>query len=364
MSIIFLRKIERYLLLCKNHAILIEYFTLKNKNMGLFDDLLGGGSKNTAPQDTTPIMTDPMAGMPQGTTSTPPAIDELLNISAGNVTADMPSYTVQKAAESQNIVTEAAPAIEITATESPIIISDATEVAPVVETTPVTTDAPSSLIAETPVVAPSTSENLVTETPVISLLDETPMTETSVTEVVAPEVATPEISLISEENHETAEKAAESGLFSLVGQDLESAQALATETSVENTENSSIFASSETETLTTEIPENTDSFLNAGLLQLEKMEKALADRKQKFLDQADRSEKEKFAKLEAEALENSRSMDDEQDRIDTMKKYFKKQQEGANINDSVGTALTGIGVKNAVGKTINRKTRTPAKQSA
>ena len=355
------------MLLSKKHAILNGYFTLKNKNMGLFDDLLGGGSKNATPQDTTPIMTDPMEGMSQETTSTPPAIDELLNISAGNVTADMPSYTEQKAAESQNIVTEVAPAIEVTAAESPIIISDATEVVtPVVESTSVTSDAPSSLIAETPVVAPSISENLVTETPVISLLDETPMTETSVTEVVAPEVATPEISLISEENHETAEKAAESGLFSLVGQDLESAQALATETSVENTENSSIFASSETETLTTEIPENTDSFLNAGLLQLEKMEKALADRKQKFLDQAEeyRSEKEKFAKLEAEALENSRSMDDEQDRIDTMKKYFKKQQEGANINDSVGTALTGIGVKNAVGKTINRKTRTPAKQSA
>ena len=355
------------MLLSKKHAILNGYFTLKNKNMGLFDDLLGGGSKNATPQDTTPIMTDPMAGMSQGTTSTPPAIDELLNISAGNVTADMPSYTAQKAAESQNMVTEVAPAIEVTEAESPIIISDATEmVTPAVESTSVTTDAPSSLIAETPAVAPSISENLVTETPVISLLDETPMTETSVTEVVAPEVATPEISLISEENHETAEKAAESGLFSLVGQDLESAQALATETSVENTENSSIFASSETETLTTEIPENTDSFLNAGLLQLEKMEKALADRKQKFLDQAEeyRSEKEKFAKLEAEALENSRSMDDEQDRIDTMKKYFKKQQEGANINDSVGTALTGIGVKNAVGKTINRKTRTPAKQSA
>lgn len=334
--------------------------------MGLFDDLLGGGSKNTAPQDTTPIMTDPMAGMPQGTTSTPPAIDELLNISAGNVTADMPSYTAQKAAESQNIVTEAAPAIEITATESPIIISDATGVAtPVVEAAPATAEAPNSLVIDTPAISPVV-ENPVTETPVISLLDETPMTENSVTEVVAPEVATPEISLISEENHETAEKAAESGLFSLVDQDLESAQALATETSVENTENSSIFASSETETLTTEIPENTDSFLTAGLLQLEKMEKALADRKQKFLDQAEeyRSEKEKFAKLETEALENSRSMDDEQDRIDTMKKYFKKQQEGANINDSVGTALTGIGVKNAVGKTINRKTRTPAKQSA
>lgn len=354
------------MLLSKKHAILNGYFTLKNKNMGLFDDLLGGGSKNATPQDTTPIMTDPMAGMSQGTTSTPPAIDELLNISAGNVTADMPSYTEQKAAESQNMVTEVVPAIEITAEESPIIISDATGVAtPVVESTSVTTDAPSSLITEMPVVAPSISENLVTETPVISLLDETPMTETSVTEVVTPEAVTPETSLISEENHETAEKAAESGLFSLVDQDLESAQALATETSVENTENSSIFASSETETLTTEIPENTDSFLTAGLLQLEKMEKALADRKQKFLDQAEeyRSEKEKFAKLEAEALENSRSMDDEQDRIDTMKKYFKKQQEGANINDSVGTALTGIGVKNAVGKTMNRK-RTPTKQAA
>ena len=307
--------------------------------MGLFDDLLGGGSKNATPQDTTPIMTDPMAEMSQGTTSTPPAIDELLNISAGNVTADMPSYTEQKAAESQNMVTEVAPAIEVTAAESPIIISDTTEVVtPVVESTSVTTDAPSSLTAETPVVAPSISENLVTETPVISLLDETPMTETSATEVVTPEVVTPEISLISEENHEAAE----------------------------NVEKSPIFASSEAETLVAEVPENTDSFLMAGLLQLEKMEKALADRKQKFLDQAEeyRSEKEKFAKLEAEAIENSRSMDDEQSRIDTMKKYFKKQQEGANINDSVGTALTGIGVKNAVGKTMNRKTRTPAKQSA
>ena len=160
-------------------------------------------------------MTDPMAGMSQGTTSTPPAIDELLNISAGNVTADMPSYTQQKAAESQNMVTEVAPAIEVTAAESPIIISDATEVVtPVVESTSVTSDAPSSLIVETPVVAPSISENLVTETPVISLLDETPMTETSVTEVVTPEAVTPETSLISEENHEAAENAAESGLFS------------------------------------------------------------------------------------------------------------------------------------------------------
>lgn len=355
------------MLLSKKHAILNGYFTLKNKNMGLFDDLLGGGSKNATPQDTTPIMTDPMAEMSQGTTSTPPAIDELLNISAGNVTADMPSYTTQKAAESQNVVTEVAPAIEVTAAESPIIISDATEViTPVVESTSVTSDAPSSLIAETPVVAPSISENLVTETPVISLLDETPMTETSVTEVVTPEAVTPEISLISEENHEVAENAAESGLFSLVDHDLESAQSPAVEISAENVEQSPIFASSETETLVAEVPENTDSFLTAGLLQLEKMEKALADRKQKFLDQAEeyRSEKEKFAKLEAEAIESSRSMDDEQSRIDTMKKYFKKQQEGANINDSVGTALTGIGVKNAVGKTMNRKTRTPAKQSA
>ncbi len=361
MSIIFLRKIERYLLLCKNHAILIEYFTLKNKNMGLFDDLLGGGSKNTAPQDTTPIMTDPMAGMPQGTTSTPPAIDELLNISAGNVTADMPSYTAQKAAESQNIVTEAAPAIEITATESPIIISDTAEVAtPVVEATPVTEEAPSALVMETPVMETPMLEPQA-ETPVISLLDEAPLAETS-----AAEISTPEISPMTEENHEaTADNVADAGLFSLVDQDIESTQPLVAETSAENTENSSIFASSETETLTTGIPENTDSFLTAGLLQLEKMEKALADRKQKFLDQAEeyRSEKEKFAKLETEALENSRSMDDEQDRIDTMKKYFKKQQEGANINDSVGTALTGIGVKNAVGKTMNRK-RTPTKQAA
>ncbi len=335
--------------------------------MGLFDDLLGGTSKNTTPQDTTPIMTDPMAGMPQRTTSTPPAIDELLNISAGNVTADMPSYTAQKAAEASNVVAETtpdmtiSPAIEITTNDSPILISDTAEVpTPVVETTLVTEEAPSALVMETPVMETPMLEPQA-ETPVISLLDETPLTETP-----AAEVSTPEISLMTEENHETAEKAADSGLFSLVDQDLESTQASVTETSAENTETSSIFASSETETLTTEIPENTDSFLTAGLLQLEKMEKALADRKQKFLDQAGeyRSEKEKFAKLEAEALENSRSMDDEQDRIDTMKKYFKKQQEGANINDSVGTALTGIGVKNAVGKTINRKTRTPAKQSA
>ena len=195
-------------------------------------------------------MTDPMAGMSQGTTSTPPVIDELLNISAGNVTADMPSYTAQKAAESQNMVTEVVPAIEITAEESPIIISDATEVVtPVVESTSVTSDAPSSLIAETPVVAPSISENLVTETPVISLLDEAPMTETSVAEVVTPEAVTPETSLISEENHEAAENAAESGLFSLVDHDLESTQSPVVEISAENAEKSSIFTLSKPDTL-------------------------------------------------------------------------------------------------------------------
>ena len=116
------------------------------------------------------------------------------------------------------------------------------------------------------------------------------------------------------------------------------------------------------------LPSSTLDFLTAGLTQLDAMEKMLLDRKEKFLAQAEkyRLEKEKFAELEAQAIKDSTTMDDEQARIATMRNYFqaqqKKQKDGSEITESVNTALTGMSVKNAVGKAM--KPRTRSKQTA
>lgn len=362
--------------------------------MGLFDDLLGGSKK----AETTPTPVTQTETIPQGTTVTPAAIDELLNISAGNVTPEMPSYTAQKAAQpevSPVIISETPAVIE---TASPVIISETPAVAPIITETPVATSpvisevtptleanspiiteiAPAQemtspiitetpVVAENPVVTPLVSETPVEATPIIS---ETPTNLTDLfggnatDSLFGAEIpATTEI--VSEDKMETPAITTELPETSLFGVEIPTATKAETpsilgfdaqsETPAEN----NIFAEVANETKTeTSMPENTEGFIVAGLLQLEKMEKSLAERKQKFLDQADeyRSEKEKFAKLEEEAIENSRSMDDEQKKIDTMKKYFNKQLEGPNINDSVDTALTGIAVQNAVGKTIEKKT--------
>lgn len=362
--------------------------------MGLFDGIFSDSKDDK--QNPTPVTQTET--MPQGTTVTPAAIDELLNISAGNVTPEMPSYTAQKAAqpEASPVIISETPAI--TETTSPVIISETPAVAPIITETPVATspiisEVTPTLEANSPIiteVAPAQEKTspiimgtpVVTENPVVTpLVSETPaevtpiMTETptnptdlfggNATDSLSGAEIPATTEVISEEKTETPAITAELPETSLFGAEIptetkaETPSILGFDAQTEAPAENNIFSEAANETKTeTSMPENTEGFIVAGLVQLEKMEKSLAERKQKFLDQADeyRSEKEKFAKLEEEAIKNSRSMDDEQKKIDTMKKYFNKQLEGPNINDSVDTALTGIAVQNAVGKTIEKKT--------
>lgn len=361
-----------------------------NKNfMGLFDDLLGGGAKKAEPtpvtpatpiQDATPIIisddsapmasnsgipmpaVDPVAVMNEQTTSTPPSLDDILSMAPMN--PNMPSYTAQKAMESQNPVSESS----IVVTETPTIIEATptmTEISPIITETPVVTEnsiqevsfatmtpaventAPivSEMPLQTenamPVVGVATQENITTPTSDIFAISETAPVQNEILNLsetpsasenslfLAMETTTPVVENISENpvNTETSEN-----IFAGVA---ESVAPVAEAT-----------------------PETTSDFLMAGLLQLEKMEKSLAERKNSFLAQAEeyRAEKEKFAALEEKAIADAHSMDDEQARIDAMKAYFKKQQDGASLNDSVNTALAGVAVQNAVGTTIEKKT--------
>lgn len=373
--------------------------------MGLFDELLGG-SKSAQPTSATPATSgpaaidptpvivqdsvtigansssgitmptvDPMMVLNEQTTSTPPSLDDILNISAGNVTAEMPSYTERKAAEAAMSASVVTPVAEGT---SPIVT-------PVVEnSSPIITEAPApvattpyNIISETPVVPTILAETPVESAPTI--LSETPVeapmnslfaeAKTEAPEVISFEVKaeTPveaPVETPSLFNFGTEEKALETPASPLVE-------------TAEISDNSSLFGGISTEITEEKVAEktpeisleSTSDFLAAGLVQLANMKKLLADRKEKYLAEAEsyREQKEKFAELEKQAIENSRSMDDEAARIDSMEAYFKKQQDGANTNDSVNTALTGIAVQNAVGTTIEKKTsrkKTTEKTSA
>lgn len=361
-----------------------------NKNfMGLFDDLLGGGAKKAEPtpvtpatpiQDATPIIisddsapmasnsgipmpaVDPVAVMNEQTTSTPPSLDDILSMAPMN--PNMPSYTAQKAMESQNPVSESS----IVVTETPTIIEATptmTEISPIITETPVVTEnsiQEVSFATMTPAVentAPIVSEMpLQTENamPVVGVA-----TQENITTPTSDIFAISETAPVQNEilNLSETPSASENSLFSTMETETPVVENISENpVNIETSEN--IFAGvAESVTPVAEAtPETTSDFLMAGLLQLEKMEKSLAERKNSFLAQAEeyRAEKEKFAALEEKAIADAHSMDDEQARIDAMKAYFKKQQDGASLNDSVNTALAGVAVQNAVGTTIEKKT--------
>lgn len=361
-----------------------------NKNfMGLFDDLLGGGAKKAEPtpvtpatpiQDATPIIisddsapmasnsgipmpaVDPVAVMNEQTTSTPPSLDDILSMAPMN--PNMPSYTAQKAMESQNPVSESS----IVVTETPTIIEATptmTEISPIITETPVVTEnsiQEVSFATMTPAVentAPIVSEMpLQTENamPVVGVA-----TQENITTPTSDIFAISETAPVQNEilNLSETPSASENSLFSTMETETPVVENISENpVNIETSEN--IFAGvAESVTPVAEAtPETTSDFLMAGLLQLEKMEKSLAERKNSFLAQAEeyRAEKEKFAALEEKAIADAHSMDDEQARIDAMKAYFKKQQDGASLNDSVNTALAGVAVQNAVDTTIEKKT--------
>ena len=356
--------------------------------MGLFDDLLGGAKATNpvatttnptpaTPPATSPIITqdgapvgtastsgipmpavDPMLVMNEQATSTPPSLDSILSISAGNVTPEMPSYTAQKELNTQQNTPSASPIIETSAPQAQAdetVVMQAPEApSPMLDLSAMT---PASATTETPaiVIESETTEPALEVSSTIEMT--TPVAESApvIAEVEAPAVENIESfslfgDIAAEEtaeevpaiSQETEKEPKESGDALFGGLDL---------TETENTN---------TETMTLEVPDTTGDFIVAGIAQLEKMEQSLAERKQKFLDEAAdyRAKKEEFADLEKEAIKNSKSMDEEQARIDAMKAYFKKQQDGANINDSVNTALAGASVKNAVDTTMEKKTNT------
>lgn len=345
--------------------------------MGLFDDLLGGSKAQTPAPET--------ATMPQGTTVTPQAIDDLLNMSAGNVTADMPSYTAQKA-EGQAVTTDVPASLPASSpTQVPVTTAEAPASLIITDTAP-ETSAPAAVVTpeavsapvEAPVVSPVTTES----SPMISV-----MSEEDTTPVVSFEESKTEPT-VSFEAQKTEEVAPVVSLDAFGTQNETTTPNASAATTAES---SSLFAFNETpkveETLTVALeerkteevpvvslfdeathgtsPDNTTDFLVAGLKQLEAMEASLAERKQHFLEQAEayRNRKEGFAQKEKQAREDAHSMDDEQKRIDSMKQYFRKQLDGPTINDSVGTAIAGIGVQNAVEKTIDSK-KPSARRSA
>lgn len=393
--------------------------------MGLFDDLLG----TTKPQTETIVSEapvpapniDPMAVMEEKVTSTPPEVDAFLNMSAGAVTADMPSYTDRKAhgeAVATTTITEDisfAPAIETTPeldlnsttesvstvtpeiAETPVldlfasaevsvptaeIIPEAPVETPVIEAVseaPIISGDSLSLttenIFETPVLETETTENIVTTTeettPVVaennSILDFS-ITETEVKTEENPLVEV--VSIESENNNGTISD----DIFGFATKTTENNETLVeakSEEKIEEKTEENIFAiateapllEAKAETMETNISSTSD-FITASLVQLDKMEQSLADRKAQFLSQAEqyRLEKEKFAELEAKALEDSTSMDAEQSRITTMRNYFQKQlKQESEITDSVNTALAGIATQKAVGNAMKKSPRTTKK---
>lgn len=345
--------------------------------MGLFDDLLGGGQKTTSTVTTPTLDTevatpsvDPMLVMEEQTTSTPAPVDDILNMSAGNVTPEMPSYTERKAAERASTDTSAILISEtptllgetalmesaVPAAETPsmaemtpvMLASEAVTLMPDIslQTEAVSTVSEAEVAPVLEVTSPVVKEEAAVSTPEFTadMNELTLFTESSAANA---EISTREMPVVEASEEETS---ASDGLLSF-GADLHA------ETSVARTE--------------THVPADTASFLVEGLAQLEAMEVSLAEKKQAFLNQAEqyRQEKERFAELEETALADSRSVDDEQSRIKAMKSYFqnqqKKQSEGSELTESVSTALTGMSVQNAVGNTIEKKPRkTPAKKQA
>lgn len=317
--------------------------------MGLFDDILGNSQSKQTQATTdnqilvedassilvTDVPTEPALPLDTNQTSTPPEVDAFLNMSAGDITSEMPSYTERKAMGesvatssliSENIATENSP---ILVSETPEIISEQSQVSEALATpTEVTTP---EVAVESPLFGDISTTNEIQE-------------QTSLASETAEEVISANLLPDEEEKNMETEVKTENFLFGMDSSDSEEKV--------------------ETATTTDSFPTSTLDFLSAGIAQLDVMEKSLQDKKQAFLNQAEeyRAEKEKFAELEKNALADSRSMDDEHDRIVAMRKYFETQQnkqtETKEVTESVKTALTGISVQNAVDKTMKPKTRT------
>lgn len=318
--------------------------------MGLFDDLLGGGSKST--QNTTPVTpeaTDVIVTS-SGQTVTPASIDEMLNISAGNITAEMPSYTAQKAEQNTSPIiaeTPMAPAslfgesssvdtvpasveLNISASSegiSPVIVSEATE-NPVTFATENTApifvqNTEPSIISETPVVTENVV-NILSESTI-----ETPAVVNGVENSVA-DIFVQNEAPVASVQEEKAENPTFDALNFMSSEEI----------TAENASASEISENMLSDTITTEkTVSSTEDFITTSLAQLAAMKLTLNARKQTYLDQASeyRAKKEEFAQLEAKALSDSTAMDDEYARIETMEKYFQKQKD-APVVETENTA--------------------------
>lgn len=357
--------------------------------MGLFDDLLGGSkpTQTQTPTPTTPVAqptspvvvdntknvgassasgidmpaVDPMLVMNEQTTSTPPSLDDILNISAGNVTTNMPSYTAQKAAlsESPAIITDSTPStptISVSTTDNkganPVIITETENISYDANTPPVTT-ANVSAGPNVPVVAPVESE-LVGNNSTLASESNLPSgnsKESPTTSIPNDWLFAGMIGAEEEKISETPTDISPTTTSDISKNEDSLFGAISEEKPLEN-ENSN------SQTL-----DSTIDFIAASLVQLEAMEATIRNKQEKFLEEAKSYEmkKNEFAELEKKAIENSHSMDNEKKRIENLKAYFKKQQAGADMNDSVNTALAGASVKNAVDMTMEKKPTTRKK---
>lgn len=386
--------------------------------MGLFDDLLGTTKTQETVVSAPPMPNvDPMAVMEEKATSTPPEVDVFLNMSAGAVTADMPSYTDRKA-NGETVTTTTineeislTPSVDVTPelnlTSAPIIETTSTIVPEVTETPVLDLFASAEISVPTAEIAPETpvvevvseatvatqdsfslvSENIfdstASEAPVVSSevtenatqveVENNSIFDFSVTENEAKTEENPLVEAVSIEA-ETQSEIVSDDIFGFATETAENnetpAEAKSEEKIEEKTEENIFAISTENEAKVPESPEftlsSTSDFIAASLVQLDKMEQSLADRKAEFLSQAEqyRLEKEKFAELEAKALEDSISMDAEQSRITTMRNYFQKQlKQESEITDSVNTALTGIATQKAVGNAMKKSPRTSSKKT-
>lgn len=371
--------------------------------MWLFDDLLGGAKNKTQPQTpvtpSTPVTSqaptqstqtpavDPSLVMTEQKTSTPPSVDALLNMSAGDTTANFPSYTAQKAAGipvSTGITTPSAESLIISQTPAPVSSVDAPQS---MSTPTLTFDIPQntsttitevsttpvmlSVVNDTPItpvspeVSPSIATSLPTDSSPKTIQTETPVASTTTLESTSTPVA-PEVS----------ETPLNDSMFDLFGNDSQAIETstvaqekapevtpVANTTTRENTTSSEwLFGeldvdSSHASSLNEEsIPDTTDNFIQANLKKLDAMESNITQKRNEFLKQAEqfKIEEHRFAALKREAIENSHSMDDEQERINTMRTYFLSLQKKQN-SSAIHSTLAEVSVKTAVDSTMNPK---------
>lgn len=369
--------------------------------MGLFDGIIWGNSQssttNPPADDSSSVIiseTETLKGLelPLDTnhTNTPSQVDAFLNMAAGDITPEMPSYTERKAmgetvSTSSLNLSEDASSILITETEAQNAEANTTINTPesaqsdllIEDTTPpLFSDEPTDIAS----IGKIESEK-VDESPTLDAfsmsdealnLEEKKESENHDSMNNSLEIFSTE--KMGHEEDQMGNKEEGTWFTFMQEEEVEEANQEIKETKADEAM-WFVFdtqASSQDEVVNnnTSLPTSTLDFLAAGLLQLEQMEKSLEERKQAFLGQAQeyKLEKEKFAELEKNALEDATSMDDEHNRILAMRKYFetqqKKQKEGSDITESVNTALTGIGVQNAVGNAMKRKTRTKTPVSA